>query len=271
MRLGQWLSQADMTSPHLNLVHCLIYDNSPVAQPFEFEAPHEQVDIFHDASNGGTRAAYLYALKIAKEKGYPWILFLDHDTDLPENFFVAANQALSVALENKNMMVCAVVPSIFDGASQISPSRITAYGRGYARQGAWASAKKNTTLTAIASASLVRTDSLNAVMPIPAALVLDHLDHWLFREFQCRGEKIMVSSAQVQHSLSVQSMRTIGAARYRAILAAELVYLKSGPQYSLATHLIWHAARTVKIMLATRRYALVCACVNGFFNILRGR
>ncbi|OGB04854.1 MAG: hypothetical protein A3E79_17570 [Burkholderiales bacterium RIFCSPHIGHO2_12_FULL_61_11] len=267
-RLMQWLAAPISVSTRLSLAHCLIYDNSPVAQPLDFDA-HERIDSFHDISNGGTRAAYLYALKIARAKGYPWILFLDHDTDLPQDFFLDAERALSVAPENTT--VCAVVPSAFDGFNQISPASITAYGRGHAKQGAWALTRKNTTLTAIASASLVRTDSLTALLPIPAAFVLDYLDHWLFREFQRRGESIVVSSARVEHSLSVQSMQTISIDRYRAILAAELIYLRSGPQYSLAVHLIWHVARTLKLMLFTRRPALVRVCVNGIFNILRDK
>lgn len=269
-RLMQWLAAPITASTRLSLAHCLIYDNSPVAQaqPLDFDA-HERIDSFHDLSNGGTRAAYLHALKIARAKGYPWILFLDHDTDLPQDLLTAAERALSIA--PKTTKVCAVVPSVFDGPNQISPASITAYGRGHAKKGAWAVTRKNTTLTAIASASLVRTDSLAALLPIPAAFVLDYLDHWLFRELQLRGESIVVSSARVEHSLSVQSMQTISVDRYCAILAAELIYLRSGPQYSLAAHLIWHVARTLKLMLFTRRPTLVRVCVNGIFNILRDR
>ena len=266
-RLREWLAQPEGGPTCLNLVHCLIYDNSPAKQSIGLDDCHKSIDVFHDAFNGGTRAAYLYALQIAKENGYPWILFLDHDTDLPYDLLSAAEKALSVVPPNTT--VCSVVPSVFDGPNQISPASITAYGRGYARQGAWAVARKKTTLTAIASASLVRTDSLAKLLPIPTAFVLDYLDHWLFREFQLRGESIVVSSARVEHSLSVQSMRTISIERYRAVLTAELIYLRSGPRYSVGAHFIWHIARTIKLTFLTRRAALVRVCVSGLFNILR--
>lgn len=268
-RLREWLAQTDATFAGLSLTHCLIYDNSPVAQPFDLDDCHDCIAVFHDVSNGGTRAAYLYALQLAKVNGCPWILFLDHDTDLPQDFFSAADRALSVA--SKNTAVCAVVPSVFDGANQISPARIKAYGRVYAKQGAWAGVYKSTTLTAIASASLVRVDSLNALLPIPVAFTLDYLDHWLFRGLQRRGENIAVSSARVEHSLSVQSMQTIGLDRYSAILAAELAYLRSGPQYPLVAHLIWHAVRTFKVTLQTLRPALMRVCLRGMINILRAK
>lgn len=265
-RLMQWLAAPVKASTHLNLAHCLIYDNSPVPQLLECGG-HERIDLFHDASNGGTRAAYLYALKIATDKGYPWILFLDHDTDLPQDFFLDAERALATAAHDTP--VCAVVPRVFDGSALISPSWITSFGRVYAHQDSQNTADNRVGLTAIASASIVRTASLAAILPIPAAFSLDYLDHWLFRELQRRGECIAVSSARVEHSLSVQSMKSMGVDRYRSILAAELEFLKSGPQYSSILHLLWHMGRTIKLLLSTRRPALVCVCVRAAIKILR--
>lgn len=265
-RLMQWLAAPTTASVHLSLAHCLIYDNSPVAQPLD-SGGDERIELFHDLSNGGTRAAYLYALKFAREKGHPWVLFLDHDTDLPQDFFLNAERALAATAHDAP--VCAVVPRVFDGRASISPSWITSYGRVYAHQDPQTAADDRVGLTAIASASIVRTESLAAVLPIPAAFSLDYLDHWLFRELQRRGEAIAISSARVEHSLSVQSMNSMGIDRYRSILAAELAYLRSGPQYSLILHLLWHMGRTFKLMFSTRRPALASACARAALNILR--
>jgi GT2 family glycosyltransferase len=269
IRIREWLDKPVENLNSLRLVRCLIYDNSPVRQAFDLDSCHQLIDVFHDEINGGTRAAYLYALKIAKANDCSWILFLDHDTDIPQDFFSKAERAISTAPEGTS--ICAVVPNVFDASDQISPASITAYGRGYSKKGAWSLSRKKTTLTAIASASLVRTDSLHELLPIPAVFFLDYLDHWLFREFQRRGEIIVVSSARVEHSLSVQSMQTISVDRYRAILVAELQYLKSDPQYSLVAHLIWQIFRTIKLTLFTRRPALIRVCIGGIFNILRKR
>lgn len=265
-RLKQWLAAPGVASARLSLAHCLIYDNSPVAQPLDFDG-HERIESFHDLSNGGTRTAYLYALKIARAKGCPWILFLDHDTDLPRDFFLDAERALTTAAPDE--LVAAVVPHVFDGPNPISPSWITSYGRVYAQQDTQTAVDEHVGLTAIASASIVRTESLAAVLPIPAAFSLDYLDHWLFRELQRRGECIAVSSARVEHSLSVQSMKSMDIDRYRSILAAELAFLRSGPQYSSILHLLWHTGRTIKLMFSTRRPALVGICARAAINILR--
>lgn len=265
-RLREWLTQPKISYSSASLARCLIYDNSPVQQSLDPDDCQGLIDVFHNPSNGGTRAAYLLALKTAREHGYPWVLFLDHDTDLPKDFLLAADNALSEA--NKEMTVCAIVPSVFDGQNQISPAFITEYGRGYVKQGGWGEIHKGVTLTAIASASLVRTESLCKLLPIPEDFTLDYLDHWLFRGFQYCGESIIVSSARVEHSLSVQSMRTISVGRYRSILAAELLYLRSGRQYSVFKHLIWHTARSLKVMWVTRRPELIRICVTSFLNII---
>jgi len=264
-RLKDWLVAPRITSARLRLAHCLIYDNSPEAQPLNLDS-HDRFEVFHDASNGGTRAAYLYALRIAQTRGYPWILILDHDTDLPHDFLLDADIAFAAASHESR--VCAIVPRVFDGLASISPSRITSYGRVFAPQDEKIKLENCVGLTAIASASIVRTASLASVLPIPASFTLDYLDHWLFREMQRRGECIAESVARVEHSLSVQSMKLMDIERYRAILAAELVFLRGVPQYSMTLHFIWHTGRTLKLMLSTRRPRLVGICIRAAMKIL---
>lgn len=265
-RLMQWLAAPPATtSTRLNLAHCLVYDNSPVAQ-FLDSNDQKRIDLFHDESNGGTRAAYLHALKIAIAKGCSWILFLDHDTDLPLDFFQDAERALAMTTHDKP--ICAVVPHVFDGLANISPSWITSYGRVYAQKNQQTDGRNRVGLTAIASASIVQAKSLAAVLPIPAAFSLDYLDHWLFSEMQSHGGSIVISSARVEHSLSVQSMKLISIDRYKFILAAELEFLRGGSRYSQIRHFFWHVGRTLKLILSTRRPALARVCARAALNII---
>lgn len=223
--------------------------------------------VFHDAANGGTRAAYLHALQLAQAQGCPWILFLDHDTGLPARFLEDTGNALDAVTPGTS--VGAVVPRVFDNDVQISPAHITSYGRVLVSRREAAITRGAGTVTAIASASLVRTESLAAMLPIPASFSLDYLDHWLFRELQRQAAHIAVSSARVQHSLSIQSMKSMGVQRYLSILAAELAFLRGEPGYSRVLHLLWHTGRTVKLALTTRRIALVGACSRATLNIVR--
>jgi len=266
-RLMQWLGLPDAASDRLKLAHCLVYDNSPVVQPVPGLRKNKRMHVVHDASNGGTRAAYLHALQLAQAQGCPWILFLDHDTELPADFLKDAGKALDDTVPDTP--VGAVVPLVFDNGVQISPSRITAYGRVLVPRGEPVAAHASGILTAISSASMVSAKSLAAVLPIPAAFSLDYLDHWLFRELQRQAVPVAVSSARVVHSLSVQSMKSMGVQRYQSILAAELAFLRGDPGYSRFRHLLWHAGRTVKLALLTRRPALVGACNRAALEIVR--
>lgn len=250
------------------LKSCLVYDNSPVIQDFSSHSSDESFCFVRDPLNGGTRGAYLRALQVAQNCGYRWILFLDHDTDLPVDFFQAANVALSTAIQVD--LVCAVVPLVFDGGIQVSPTLISTGGK----WGPWSkesgSEDCGNALTAISSAALVRVESLASVLPIPECFSLDYLDHWLFRAMQGQGEYISVSTARVAHSLSVQSMRSIDSRRYRSILIAEFNFLNSGDEYySLWRHVVRLFLRALKLIITTRRLDLVVACCCAAESIFR--
>ena len=124
-------------------------------------------------------------------------------------------------------------------------------------------------LIASSLACIVQNKSLATVLPIPVSFFLDYLDHWLFRELQRRGLHIVVSSAQVAHPLLVQSMKSMGVQRYIFILAAEPAFLRSEPGYSRFGHLLWHAGRTIKLAVSTRRLALVGVCSRATLAIIR--
>lgn len=267
-QLKLWVKEEKNHGSSLFLKSCLIYDNSPVKMMDEDDLDPESFSFMHNTLNGGTRSAYLAALQIARDSKCKWILFLDHDTDLPIDFF----QAADIALEKlpKNNLVCAVVPLMFDGATPISPTLISKYGRGQPWSEESRIAGGCSSLTAISSAALVRVSSLASVLPIPACFSLDYLDHWLFRAMQNRGEHIAISTARVAHSLSVQSMRSIDAKRYRSILMAEFQFLSSGKvKYHLALHVTRLAFRAVKLMLTTQRLDLVEACFSATLDIFQ--
>ena len=267
-RIRQWLAGSAKTRNGLKLSRCLIYDNSPVQQPLN-HCLSESIEVVHDKSNGGTLAAYLHAIKMARFYGYTWILLVDHDTDLPQSYFFDADNALNSVLSKNS--VCAVVPLVYDGINKISPAYITNYGRLFVFDDEPKPAYARGSLTAIASASLVKSDFLHKLLPIPSVFSLDYLDHWIFRELQQKGGRIAFSSARVEHSLSVNSMKLMSIPRYRSILAAELAFLRSGLQYSPQLHLFWHLCRTLKLLFLVRRPQLVVVNANAIINILRSK
>lgn len=270
-QLVRWLSrdrpvlEQDDLKGVPRLVHGLIYDNSPMPQDTRAVHGLDSFDVVHDPSNGGTRAAYLHALDVAVRQDCDWVLFLDHDTQLPVDYFLGVRDALSSVRGEELVTVGAVVPRVADHDQLISPATLTPYGRvkpiaddDHAKSGGF--------VTAIASATLVRVQALQAIMPIPEVLSLDYLDHWLFRALQMAGWHILVSSSQVQHALSVMEMRTMGAGRYQAILAAESFFLQGHPGYSSVRHSGWLVVRCLKMLFAVRRPDLSLLCLQALWR-----
>jgi GT2 family glycosyltransferase len=65
----------------------LIYDNTDTdSWKINYNLEDLNVDVFyhHDSLNPGISVAYNHLSKIAKQRGYEWIVFLDQDTNLPE-------------------------------------------------------------------------------------------------------------------------------------------------------------------------------------------
>src|SRR5690606_32244422 len=104
-------------------------------------------------------------------------------------------------------------------------------------------------------------------LPIPEIFSLDYLDHWIFREIQRNNEKILVSSAKIEHSLSVRSMKSISVGRYSAVLAAELAFLRGQPRYCPLKYSFWLGMRAVKLLVSTRRIALIPLCYRAILNV----
>ena len=84
----QSLIQAFERNPRLNAAaRVLLWDNSPtpathVSLPFPF-------DLSHAGRNVGTSGAYNHALSLAESLGCPWLLLLDQDTTVSEEFLGA--------------------------------------------------------------------------------------------------------------------------------------------------------------------------------------
>jgi GT2 family glycosyltransferase len=266
-QLIEWL-QLTVESNRLNLDYCLIYDNSLTAQSSDLLCNNHCIEIIHDPSNGGTRAAYMKAVERANEKGCEWILLLDHDTLVDERFLLETEDSVFANSQNENISV--ILPTIFDGGIQVSPSIITNYGRTFPFSNDNKIKLSNAQLTAIASGSLIKTKSFLRLLPIPEVFKLDYLDHWLFRQIQLHGEVLTFSTARINHSLSVLSLSTLSPSRYGKILDAEIAFLQSSSEYSKMLHLLWSILRMIKLILFRQRLILIwltiCSIKNIFYS-----
>jgi len=254
---------ADQCSEGLILRHLLIYDNSPEPSAAVHLPP--EVQYVHDASNGGTRAAYLTGLAMAEKLAIEWMLLLDHDTDLPVDFLAKSSRRLENIFDRQT--VAALVPTVRVKGRIASPARISRFGRVTPIRSE--SDFHPPDATAIASGALIRTRALASITPIPEAFRLDYLDHWVFRALQSHGHTIAMSNTDIAHALSVWSRDAVPPSRFRSILAAEHEFLKTGRGYSRAVYACWVLLRTIRLAIQTRRWPLVAVCVSHLQAIIR--
>jgi GT2 family glycosyltransferase len=244
----------------------LVYDNSPQAQPFNLQLSfaHRYV---HDPLNGGLAAAYNLALDSDPQDPEGWLLLLDQDTALPEDFLEQSLKALERI--GPDPMVAAAVPRIFQEGRLISPARVSTgrvspvkdIGEGVGPKG----------LTAINSGALVRERFLREIGGFNPKFKLDYLDHWLFSEVNRRDKMVYVTGAVVKHDLSVSHIESrVSKERYLSILNSETRFYRNyAGGWNFPCHLMVLALRSVR-HLVHRRWVFFLKTARHFFTVLSG-
>jgi len=206
----------------LSLCHVLIYDNSE--QPRAKPSSLENCNYIHNPKNEGTASAYAYGMHLAQHLGLGWLLLLDHDTTLPEDFFSLASEALNQA----GIRPAALLPWVVHADRAVSPAHMTWSGgfKPLLRHSGLKSAK---CLTGISSASFVDVRSFQEIGPIPKQLWLDYVDHWIFSRFNLMDKSIVVFDAVVNHELSIYEPATVNRVRLFNIMDAENFFIASLP------------------------------------------
>jgi len=210
-----------LQAPHDVDCHVFLYDNSPPATlpPPGIPAGFTYVPM---PSNRGLYAPYEAARLVAGREGYDWLLTLDQDTALPENFFSAILPGLRAAVENPR--IAAIVPHLADGDRPLSPA-LAGFPRSRPLPPAFSGVPERE-VHAFNSAALLRTAALAALGGFEPCFWLDYLDNWLHHELFRQGWQIYVlDSVLLEHHFSLLNYRErVSLAHYRNFLGAEGAY-----------------------------------------------
>jgi glycosyltransferase involved in cell wall biosynthesis len=206
----------------LRPIRVLIWDNSPtvidqLSLPFPF-------DYKHDGRNVGTSGAYNNAMDFADAQGSPWLLLLDQDTILSDEFLPRMLEYSYLLQDSPE--VGSVVPFIYSHAQLVSPRLLRPFNRnlqvpltfhGICREKAYA----------VNSTTLMRVAALREIGGYSEEFWLDLSDVYAFQSMYWKGRYIYVASDLVlQHSLSGMDYdREMTCERYRNFLAAESAYV----------------------------------------------
>ena len=198
----------------------VLADNSPGVSTSPGIFPQEMYCSFPE--NRGLAHAYNMALAMAEKDGFDWLLTLDQDTLLPEDFL--SDLTKTIELVQNDPAIGAVVPQMYHAGRVISPYTFR-----------WAAVPKwlpsgftgipNSSVYALNSASVLRVNSLWQVGGYDPRFWLDASDHSMFHSLAAHGKRVFVAGRiQVQHQLSVLGRSSMPAARYENMLAAESAF-----------------------------------------------
>ncbi len=203
-------------------IKILLYDNTPKGQDPGFLP--DDVIYKANADNGGVSVAYNYALELAQHDGYDWLLTLDQDTRLPEDFLCKLYDAAMFIAPMQD--VAAVAPKLTSDGRDVSPFTLTKYlriMRHYPDEFVGIPLKA---VDAINSGYLIKVSALNAIGGYDRKLTLDFCDIALGNRLHSKNLRVYVAgNIHVVHELSVfELMQRADSTRYENILRAEEYY-----------------------------------------------
>jgi GT2 family glycosyltransferase len=203
-------------------VRVLLWDNSPVpaagvSLPFAF-------DMSYAGRNVGTSGAYNHAMELAESFGCPWLLLLDQDTTVSEEFLRAMIGYSEKFAEAP--AIAAVVPFIFSHGALVSPRRLLSFNRVRQIPTTFSGLCKDKAY-AVNSATLMRVTALREVGGYSEEFWLDLSDVYVFQAFHQRGKYMYIAGdLHVEHSIaSMDFDQEMSPERYRNFMAAESAYV----------------------------------------------
>jgi GT2 family glycosyltransferase len=203
-------------------VRLLLWDNSPV--PVTHASLPVAFDLKHAGHNVGTSGAYNYALSLAESLGCPWLLLLDQDTTVSEEFLktmVGYSEQLAPRAD-----IATVVPFIFSHGTLVSPRRLLSFNRVQQIPPTFSGLCKDKAY-AVNSATLMRVTALREVGGYSEEFWLDLSDVYVFQALHRIGKFMYIAGdLHVEHSIaSMDFDKEMSAERYRNFMAAESAYI----------------------------------------------
>lgn len=199
----------------------LIYNNSP-------EVIIEKEDGYlsvNSSNNEMLSGAYNYALKLAEDTNKKWLLLLDQDTELTEQFFFELDTFLK---SNNEQSVGAVVPILYKGKYHLSPISFSpVFGPFLSYRPVEGNVSTQLCVSAYNSATMLNVEFMKSIGGFSTDYPLDMLDHWYFYQMYKAKKPIYVLNARIEQNLSLLDMSNcMNVDRYKMYIKAQKHFVK---------------------------------------------
>ena len=247
----------------LKKLEILLYDNSPSNHDFTPLTMRGYIlATTMTPRNLGIATAYNFAWSVAKENKSNWLLLLDHDTELTDDYF---NEVFNNLEKTKD--VAAVVPKINSENTMISPV-FSDFLRPLKEDRPLPGLQVKPVM-AINSGTLISVDFLNEINGFNQDFSLDYLDHWLFFEIYHKGRKVWLMDITLEHELSVMDYTRVSLQRYQSILDSEMKFYLHYKKELLQAYRAQLAKRFLKQMLTVKDKKIAMCTLKGVFSLYR--
>ena len=192
----------------------LIYNNSPEVKMHT----EDDITIFTSGKNDMLSGAYNYALEEAQKKNFEWMMLLDQDSELTEEYLLMVNDKI----QSHDSQVTAYVPSLAHNGRFISASVYNSEAGPFwgTKPAKSSDLKENQYITAVNSCSVIRTQALVSIGGFSEDFPLDYSDLWYYYQFYKKRYKIELLPIQMDHNLSILSLPDMGLERYKEYMKA---------------------------------------------------
>jgi GT2 family glycosyltransferase len=198
----------------------LLMDNTAIAQPLP---PGFAARYIHDGTNPGLARRYNQALAEAKNEGAAWLLLLDQDTRVTEEYLQEL-EALTSELA-ADASVVALAPKLMSQGQMQSPHQPQFQAPSFTLTEASDGVMPGV-VRVYNSGALLRVSAVEGIGGFPEAYWLDYLDHAVFARLQQAGGRVFLMRSRLEHEMSIfrpEKRKEAGyAARHSNQLAAEV-------------------------------------------------
>ncbi|MDX2022363.1 MAG: hypothetical protein SF187_19160 [Deltaproteobacteria bacterium] len=192
----------------------IVYDNSP--QPLPAGTVEALEHYHHDPLNGGLVSAYNFALGFCEERSIEWLLLLDQDSSIPQDYLLQFNKCLSSATSD----CVAFVPKVRIKGRISSPKRFI-FSRPRLNVAASSSGPVREEIVAINSGMFVRVGHLRQRGGYPKHYRLDAVDFWFCADAYASGKHLFILDVVVEHTLSIRDMASVSLERWESIASSD--------------------------------------------------
>lgn len=184
---------------------------------------HEEYLVVNSEENQKIAGAYNFALERAIKKGMKWILLLDQDTVIPENYFKVIEKLFS---EEISTDLVAIIPKLISNNRIISPVKVSSLMRfeseidfvGYTRK----------RINALNSLSLFNVQFINSIGGFSKDYPFDMHDHWCYNQIYKFQKYIFVLDIVGEHNSSfVDFENNVSVSRYKEFLNVQSKFTRN--------------------------------------------